>query len=648
MMRHLKKMSLPAQAPGAPRRSIAFAMCAFALIAPACSGTIEGAPGMGGNTGTGTTGGNVGQGGNVGPGAGGSSAGGPSTTTGGNGPSTTGGTAGAAGNGSGGKADTSPCVPGTDARLLPASQRVVRLTARQYVNSARSVINAAAAEKLAANVSSLADRLVPSVRKFPPLAGEDPNIIGTEFTNLDLAAQEAGKYVRENFSAATMCMGTATDACATAWLKASAARAYRRPLTSAEDTRLTALYNRLKSQDVNGYRVTNSVEVATGYAVNALLMTPQFLWRSEMGGTQMSTSPAGVYLTDQELASNLSYFLTDQPPDTQLVMASTANDGSLRTNLRSHVDRMLQQQVTKDWLTNVIETNYGLNQLPTVPIDEGIFPIYNTTLMTAMLDEANLFLKNILFNGNLTDMFLSRTSFLNPLLANEIYKVPVPAGATPTNYAQTTLPSDQRAGILTNSAFITARARSNGIGLVVSRGRMVSAAILCMPQEPPGDDIAAAVTAAKGSIATTTAQAQVKSRDNGLCGECHKHIDPYGLVLEYYDNLGRYRTMDHLGPVDGTTKLPDVIGGGTVTNAVQLAEKMAASPSFTQCMATTVLQYALVDFDAHVEMPAEGKAAGCASLDLVSKYNSANGKTFGDMVRATTATAAFAVRKKTQ
>jgi hypothetical protein len=540
---------------------------------------------------------------------------------------------------------TGPCTGPADPRLLAAPQRALRLTARQYLNSVRHVINDAAADRLS-QVAALRDRLAPVARKFPPLIGEADFIIGKEYTDIETFASDVAKYVLENFQAATGC-SMPTDMCATQWLNSRAALAYRRPLTDAEQTRFTALYNELKSQDVNGYAVTTTVEQATSNAINALLLSPQFLWRWEIGNPQAtSTSPPGVYLSDFELASTLSFFLTDQPPDQALIDAAKANDGSLRKNLGTHVDRLLAQQVTKDWLTEVIETNYGVNQLPDVSPDDQLFPIWGTELMTGMLNEANRFLKNVLFNAPLTDLFLSRTTFLNPQLATEIYKVPVPAGATSTNYVQTTLPSDQRAGILTNAAFVTARGRSNGIGLVVPRGRMVSAAILCMPPDPPPEEIRGAVDAAAASAATTTAQQQVASRKGGLCGTCHAQIDPYGLVLEYYDNLSRYRTTDHLGmPVDGTTRLPEFLGGKDVTTAVELAETLAASPSFTNCMARTVLQYALVDFTAPVELPEPPAAAGCAVEDVVSRYEAGTGKTFSDLIRATTATPAFALRQ---
>jgi cytochrome c553 len=560
-------------------------------------------------------------------------------------PTNSGGNNGGGGNG-GVAPPAEPCTGAADPRLVVAPQRFLRLTAAEYVNSIRVIINDVEGDAIMQQ-AALRDRLLPAVRKFPPLVGEADNIIGSEYTNLDLFADHAAKYVAANFGTATGCAVPATDACATQWLNQRAALAYRRPLTTAEQTRFTALYNKLKNQDVNGYQVTTTVEEATGFAVYALLSSPQFLWRSELGlGQTASTSPAGVPLSDLELASHLSFFLTDRPPDTMLMAAATGN--TLRTNLRTHVDRLLGAQVTKDWLTTVIETNYALNQLPDITVDPGKFPEWNTELMAGMLEEANRFLKGALWGGGpLTDIFLSRRATLNALLANQIYKVPVPAGAA--TWFDVTLPSDQRSGILTNAAFVTARARSTGLGLVVPRGRIVVAAILCMPPNPPPDDITAVVEAAKASIATTTAQQQVASRKAGLCGTCHNQFDAYGLVLEYYDNLARYRTTDHLNmPVDGRTTLPELLGGGEVTSAIDLAEKLAASPAFTNCMATTLLQYALVDFSAPVELPALPKTAGCASADVVARFNGGTSKTFSDLVRATTSTPAFVLRQALQ
>ena len=78
---------------------------------------------------------------------------------------------------------------------------------------------------------------------------------------------------------------------------------------------------------------------------------------------------------------------------------------------------------------------------------------------------------------------------------------------------------------------------------------------------------------------TLTAQEQVAARQQTApCSSCHPSFDPYGLVLDWYDVVGRYRTVDDLGkPVDGHTTLPADVGGQTVTTAVELADVLSKS-----------------------------------------------------------------------
>ena len=157
----------------------------------------------------------------------------------------------------------------------------------------------------------------------------------TELSYIDGLAHHVGDYVRDSFAAVTQCPAPATDACAVAWLEKLAAKGYRRALSQGEKDRFTGptgLYYTCKSQNVNGCQVTLSVEQATGYAVYGLFMTPQLLWRWELGGGMVSSSPPGVYLSDAELATSLSFFLTDSPPDDMLVAAAAA--GTLRPTSR--------------------------------------------------------------------------------------------------------------------------------------------------------------------------------------------------------------------------------------------------------------------------------------------------------------------------
>jgi hypothetical protein len=309
------------------------------------------------------------------------------------------------------------------------------------------------------------------------------------------------------------------------------------------------------------------------------------------------------------------------------------------------VGAFLAAKPARDWLRTAFELYFLINQLPAVPIDSGKFPLFTNALIDEMTTEARLFLDEALWNGNLTDLLLSRTTFLNTNLATNIYTVPVPPGASATTFVRTTLPTDRRAGLLTNAAVLTSRGRSDGLGLVVPRGKLVQAMLLCLPStQPPPDSITAQIPPQPVDV---SAREQAAYRAGiPFCNECHKDIDPYGVALENYDVLGRYRTVDEQGrPIDAHVTLPDSIGGSAVANGVELAEALATKPEFMNCMAAAALQLAMVESSARVEVPLPPAQAGCATADVVQRYKNGNGKTFSDLVRATTAAPAFVLRR---
>ena len=577
-----------------------------------------------------------------------------STNTGPGGSGQKGGTGGPSSTGTGGTTvSDAPCTGPTDPRMVVAPQRIINLTNAEVLNTVRYLTDATEATMLQASGSL--GSFDEKDRRFPPLAGPSENTTISDsgtWQSLDNAAQHVMGYVGTNFAKLTGCT-TATDSCATTYLNTFATRAYRRKLTAAEQTRVTALYNKLKSQTVNGYQVTATVQEATQYTVYAILSSPQMLWRWELGDPSLasaSNAPPGIPLTDSELATHLSFFLTDQPPDDTLL--NLAGGGQLRANLPAQVDRLLATQAAKDWLRTIMATWFLINQLHAVDtvVDSAKFPIFSVGLLNDMQIEANKFLDNALWNGGLTDILLSRTTFLNTGLATSIYNVPAPPGATATNFVQVTLPADQRAGILTNAAFITRAARSDE-GSVVARGKAIAGTIFCTPPPPPPDAITGPggpLEQAKAMFATQTVQEQVAYRKSiSLCGGCHANFDPFGLVLDYYDDIARYRTIDDRGgPVDGHTTLPPSLGSALVNNAIDVANIVGNSPAFTNCMATTVLQYAMVDYSAPVQLPLPSQP-GCAAADVVAKYNAGSAKTFTALVRAAAASPSFVLRVAT-
>ena len=180
------------------------------------------------------------------------------------------------------------------------------------------------------------------------------------------------------------------------------------------------------------------------------------------------------------------------------------------------------------------------------------------------------------------------------------------------------------------------------------RGRAIKAAFLCLITPPPPDSITCAVDAARAKLATQTVQEQVAYRASiPLCKSCHGSFDSYGLVLDYYDNIGIYRTTDDLGgPVDAHTMLPPELGGAPVTSAIDLAQKLSESSAFTNCMATSVLQYAMTSLSSQVQLPLPPTQSGCAAADVATKFQATSGKSFTDLVNAVAASPAFAIRSQ--
>ena len=112
------------------------------------------------------------------------------------------------------------------------------------------------------------------------------------------------------------------DACARAFIATLAAQAFRRPVLEAELADLNAVYDAGRETDL---------EMGVRLAVEAVIASSSFNYRTELGTGAAAGAP--VELTPHELASMLSFWLTDAPPDSSL--ASAADSGALSDAARA-------------------------------------------------------------------------------------------------------------------------------------------------------------------------------------------------------------------------------------------------------------------------------------------------------------------------
>jgi hypothetical protein len=192
-------------------------------------------------------------------------------------------------------------------------------------------------------------------------------------------------------------------------------------------------------------------------------------------------------------------------------------------------------------------------------------------------------------DGLMSTLFTASFSFLDgPLFA--LYGVQQPAGFVPGT--QVNLEPAQRAGLLTQAAFLTAHSHPNQTS-PVHRGMLVRENLLCQPLEAPPANVNNVPPSPTPTTSTRDRFAQHSS--DPTCAGCHNLMDPIGLGFEHYDSIGAYRAMDGNRPVDATGQIleaqADVVG--SFNGAVELANKLAGSREVADCMANQWFRFAL-------------------------------------------------------
>ena len=107
-----------------------------------------------------------------------------------------------------------------------------------------------------------------------------------------------------------------------------ATRAFRRPITAGEETALMDVFRKASASG-------RSFEDSVKDTLQVVLTSPQFLFLVET-----SASPAPEPLDAWELASKLSYFLWNGPPDRKTLQLAAS--GALPKQLDTEVNRMIE------------------------------------------------------------------------------------------------------------------------------------------------------------------------------------------------------------------------------------------------------------------------------------------------------------------
>ena len=206
-----------------------------------------------------------------------------------------------------------------------------------------------------------------------------------------------------------------------------------------------------------------------------------------------------------------------------------------------------------------------------------------------------------------------------------LYGVTAPTTVDADGFGLVDLP-ETRAGLLTSLAFLTSRSRPD-MASVVGRGLSVNDAILCQQNPAFPDslkDAIAAVTDTQGSLSER--QKSDYRSTNAPCVGCHPSFDPFGISLENFDIIGRYRTVDAENrPINASVTLPASAGSMVANNAAEMGQALANTGAFAACAATKLLTYALA------ETGVSGKS--CATKAVATVFKTTD-QSFPALVRA--------------
>jgi hypothetical protein len=420
----------------------------------------------------------------------------------------------------------------------------------------------------------------------------------------------------------TCSAGTVDATCMQAFLANQLPRAWRRPVTSDEMTGLMTIFN-LAAKGGQAHQIQLTVEAA--------LVHPSFLYRSEIGTDAASLSSGKVTLTPYEIASALSFAMLNSSPDTELW--SKAQDGTIAQPevLAAEVTRLMTLPQAQANLMKKVSYYLDFELLPLTSKDAATYPEF-ASLQPMLYQSSQMFLNDLMWSGQgrFDDLFTSRKIYSNAAMSMA-YGLPPVSG---TQLSPVTTTGDMyNAGLLTHPAFLAA-SNKNAVGDdVIHRGLWVYYNLTCAPALPlpPAQALAIAMTLTGDP---TRYQAQyrdgppIPTANGGVvagsgCAEgCHGRFDPFGLVTMSYDGIGRYRTTDPStmppnGPVDDSANIPVGVLTGVpsnttvngvpfvhVNNVNDVAQLFLSGRQASDCAADTLATYT-IDHSPDVERSCE-------------------------------------------
>jgi hypothetical protein len=446
--------------------------------------------------------------------------------------------------------------------------------------------------------------LAPTLPPLPPdvpVAGFENAVEAQEPSDVLIARYEqiADLYAQAAVSdAATVaslsgCADAAAEHCESQLVALAGRRIFRRPLAANEASRyLTQLQAWEKAVDFAG---------AAQLTLSAMLQSPQFLYRAEplpldaRPGTLIQVEPYAM-------ATRLSYLLWESGPDDTLLQAAASGALATEEEVRSQAERMLADDRAKRVLWDFPRQWLGLDQILSAEDaarTPQVDPSWTPSTQASAETETQLFVENTLAGGGtLGDLLTSRSAWVDDEMAR-VYGIAAPSVA----WSPVSLPSAERAGLLTRVAFLASTSHAGATSPPV-RGNAIQLRLLCeLPiSPPPGVDLSQPMAAPDEGPQTNRMLFEARTKP-AACQTCHLSLNGFGFGLESYDAAGHYQTTDDGLPVDASGTIYGTDVDGPFVGGLALSATLAKSEVVHQCATERMVRYALGRAPVDAEQP---------------------------------------------
>lgn len=464
------------------------------------------------------------------------------------------------------------------------SRRVRNLSKFEYINTINDLFSRSDGESLASGIGSDTE-----------VQGFDNNAYASAVTSTRLeaywnAAKDIAPVVNVSpWLSTNNCNQQGIAACFVSQFGRSA---FRRPLNSEEMLDYTAIF----TEGAND-------EAGARYVVQAMLISPNFLYRSEIASNGR--------LTPYEMASLLSYTFWGSTPSEPLLDMAANNQLSNTAQIKQAVETLLADPKSERQFVHFGRQWLQVDELKGIDRDSQLFPQFTDAVASAMDRELELFLQEMLLQDgyNMNDFFNWEMTFANSTLAN-FYEL---NGAG--NQMTKINAGNDRGGVLRLGAVLARNAKFNE-SHPIKRGLLVRRNLLCQAFGVPPANV--------GEVEPFDPSKPTRERfaahsQNATCASCHQYIDEIGFAFENYDAVGKYRTQEANGDIVDASGIISGLDRMTVPDSHAFSDLADLS----LILGTTGMQStsSCVAEQFQRMMDGEAKPDACTVSNTVSRWN---------------------------